>query len=158
MPGADHKRTHHERADHERAYYERWATRAMALLGRWNYILYIGASLFALGVDFGLFLLALHWGFHAVGASVIGYGSGIIAHWFVSSRVVFAEGADTVGTERARQKALFFLSALVGLAVTMAIVGLGTSAGLWPLVTKAIAVVVSFQITYILRKRIVFAA
>ena len=65
---------------------------------------------------------------------------------------------DTSGIERTRQKALFFVSALVGLAVTMAIVGMGTIAGIWPLATKAIAVVVSFQITYILRKRIVFAA
>lgn len=138
--------------------YWRKIERLVAPLGGWSYMLYIAASLFALGVDFGLFVVALHWGFHAVGASVIGYCSGIVAHWFVSSRVVFTAAADTSGIERTRQKALFFVSALVGLAVTMAIVGMGTIAGIWPLATKAIAVVVSFQITYILRKRIVFAA
>ncbi len=122
----------------------------------WTYLLYIGASIFALGVDFGLFLLALYWGFHAVGASVIGYCSGIVAHWFVSSRLVFASEAQTVGQERAKQKALFLMSALVGLAITTGIVGLGSLLGILPLVAKLIAVAVSFQVTYILRKTIVF--
>lgn len=123
---------------------------------RWNYLLYIGASMFALGVDFGLFLLALHWGFHAVGASVIGYCSGIVAHWFVSSRIVFAHAANTVGQERAKQKALFLMSAFAGLAITAAIVAVGGLLGLWPPAAKLAAVVVSFQVTYLLRKNIVF--
>ena len=69
-------------------------------------------------------------------ASAIGYSAGIWVHWLVSSRLVFADGAAARGTgERHRQKMLFVGSALVGLAVTTAIVGTGTALGLDPLAT-----------------------
>ena len=52
---------------------------------------------------------------------------------------------------------MFLLSALVGLGITTGIVGLGSHYGLDPRIAKGIAIVASFQATYVLRKRVVFA-
>ena len=122
---------------------------------RWlNYLL---ASGLALGSDAGLFLLLLDAGMTPVTASATGYCAGILVHWMVSSRLVFADGAAARGTgERHRQKLLFVGSALIGLAVTTAIVGGGSVLGLDPRLAKLVAIVVSFQTTYLLRRHIVF--
>lgn len=124
---------------------------------RWlNYLL---ASVLALGSDAGLFLLLLDAGLSPVTASATGYCAGILVHWMVSSRLVFADGAAARGTgERHRQKLLFVGSALVGLAVTTAIVGGGSGLGLDPRLAKLAAIIVSFQTTYLLRRHIVFRA
>lgn len=124
---------------------------------RWlNYLL---ASGLALGSDAGLFLLLLDSGLSPMAASAVGYCAGILVHWLVSSRLVFADGAAARGTgERHRQKLLFVGSALIGLAVTTAIVGTATAFGLDPLLAKLAAIVVSFQTTYLLRRHIVFRA
>lgn len=124
---------------------------------RWlNYLL---ASVLALGSDAGLFLLLLDSGLSPMAASAVGYCAGILVHWLVSSRLVFADGAAARGTgERHRQKLLFVGSALIGLAVTTAIVGIGSALGLDPRLAKLAAIVVSFQTTYLLRRHIVFRA
>ena len=124
---------------------------------RWlNYLL---ASGLALGSDAGLFLLLLDGGLSPVAASAVGYCAGILVHWLISSRLVFADGTAARGTgERHRQKLLFVGSALVGLAVTTAIVGSGSAIGLDPRLAKLAAIVVSFQTTYLLRRHIVFRA
>lgn len=124
---------------------------------RWlNYLL---ASVLALGSDAGLFLLLLDSGLSPMAASAVGYCAGILVHWLVSSRLVFADGAAARGTgERHRQKLLFVGSALIGLALTTAIVGTGSALGLDPRLAKLAAIVVSFQTTYLLRRHIVFRA
>ncbi|WP_188237367.1 GtrA family protein [Sphingopyxis sp. LK2115] len=124
---------------------------------RWvNYLL---ASALALGSDAGLFLLLLDAGLAPVPASATGYCAGILVHWLISSRLVFADGAAARGTgERHRQKLLFVGSAVVGLAVTTAIVGGGSALGLDPRLAKLVAIIVSFQTTYLLRRHIVFRA
>lgn len=124
---------------------------------RWlNYLL---ASVLALGSDAVLFLLLLDSGLAPMPASAVGYCTGILVHWLVSSRLVFADGAAARGTgERHRQKMLFVGSALVGLAVTTAIVGTGSAFGVDPRLAKLAAIVVSFQTTYLLRRHIVFRA
>lgn len=120
---------------------------------------YVAASVMALATDAGLFLALLGTGMTAWGASALGYSSGILVHWLVSSRIVFADGAAVRGSdERRRQKALFVGSALVGLAITTAIVGGGAAAGMDARWAKLIAIAVSFQATYLLRARFVFRA
>lgn len=127
--------------------------------GEIRWINYLLASVLALGSDAGLFLLLLDAGLAAMAASAVGYCAGILVHWLVSSRLVFADGAAARGTgERHRQKMLFVGSALVGLAVTTAIVGTGTALGLDPRLAKLAAIVISFQTTYMLRRHIVFRA
>lgn len=118
---------------------------------------YLFASALALGSDAGLFLLLLDAHLTPVAASAVGYSAGILVHWLVSSRLVFADGAAARGTgERHRQKMLFIGSALVGFAVTMGIVVEGSALGIDPRLAKLAAIVVSFQTTYLLRRHIVF--
>lgn len=117
---------------------------------------YLAASAGALAVDFGSFLALMALGLAATPASSLGYIVGILAHWLLSSRAVFADTAAARGRERTRQKALFVGSALVGLVVTAAIVYSGEQVALDARVSKLCAVVVSFLVTYWLRKSVVF--
>ena len=121
------------------------------------YTRYIGASVASLGVDFAIFMAMLSLGLTPALAAACGYITGIVCHWVISSRMVFVGQVATVGTARRQQQALFLLSALVGLGITTGIVGLGSRYGLDPRIAKGIAIVVSFQATYVLRKRVVFA-
>ena len=54
------------------------------------------------------------------------------------------------------QKALFVVSALIGLALTSAIVASGSLLGFDPRLAKLAAVAVSFTVTWLLRDSIVF--
>lgn len=116
------------------------------------------ASVAALAVDIGLFLLLLAAGLAAAPASALGYSLGIVTHWLISSRAVFVGRVAERGPDRTRQKALFVGSALVGLALTTAIVGAGELAGFDPRLAKILAIAVSFAATWLLRSRIVFRA
>jgi putative flippase GtrA len=117
---------------------------------------YLAASAGALAVDMGSFLALLALGAWSAPAAAAGYSLGILAHWLLSSRAVFNDAVAPRGLVRTRQKALFVGSALIGLALTTAIVGLGDLAGLDPRIAKGGAIVASFALTWLLRSRIVF--
>ena len=91
-------------------------------------------------------------------ASAFGYSAGIAAHWLLSSRTVFAENVAERGLRRTQQKALFVVSALLGLGVTTAIVGAADWLAIDPRPAKLVAIAVSFTLTWLLRSRIVFRA
>lgn len=117
---------------------------------------YLLASLGALAVDMGSFLALLALGIAPVLASAAGYSLGIVAHWLLSSRAVFTDSVAEERGARTRQKALFVGSALIGLALTTLIVGMGTALGMDSRASKILAIAVSFAATWLLRKRIVF--
>lgn len=117
---------------------------------------YLLASVGALAVDVGCFLLLLGGGLQAALASAIGYSAGILAHWILSSRTVFTDTVAERGRERTKQKALFVVSALAGLAVTIGIVGLADYLTFDPRPAKLLAIVASFTLTWLLRSRVVF--
>lgn len=117
---------------------------------------YALASIGALAVDVGCFLALLTLAAPAALASAAGYSLGIVAHWWMSSRAVFADAVAERGPGRTRQKALFVASAVVGLAITTAIVGAGTFAGADPRAAKLAAIAVSFAATWLMRARVVF--
>ena len=121
------------------------------------YTRYIGASVVSLGVDFAIFMAALSLGMPPALAAATGYVAGIICHWAISSRLVFAAQVAASAAGRRQQQALFVISALVGLGITTGIVGIGSRYGLDPRLAKGIAIVVSFQATYLLRRKVVFA-
>lgn len=114
------------------------------------------ASVAALAVDMGSFLLLLSLQVAAAPASALGYSIGIVTHWLFSSRAVFSDTVAERGPRRTRQKALFVGSALIGLALTTLIVGTGDMAGLDPRLAKLAAIGVSFTATWLLRSRVVF--
>jgi len=117
---------------------------------------YFGASVLALGVDFGAFVAFLSLGVPPAMAAACGYMMGVACHWVISSRAVFGDQLAAPGAPRRQQQGLFVLSALVGLGITTAIVGAASRFGLEPRLAKAVAVVLSFQATYLLRKKVVF--
>jgi putative flippase GtrA len=119
---------------------------------------YLLASIGALAVDLGCFLALLTAAVPAALASAAGYSLGIAAHWWMSSRAVFADGVAARGPERTRQKALFVASALIGLALTTGIVGLGALAGMDPRAAKLAAIAASFAATWLMRRRTGFRA
>lgn len=117
---------------------------------------YLAASVGALAVDMGTFLAALELGAPPLVAATLGYALGIVAHWLLSSRKVFADLVATDPVARTRQKTMFVASALVGLALTNMVVGLGSGLGVDPRLAKLAAIVVSFTATWLLRKSVVF--
>jgi putative flippase GtrA len=120
---------------------------------------YLAASALALAVDIGTFLALLAVGVLPAPAAAAGYSLGVLTHWLVSSRAVFSDTVAPRGHhQRTRQKALFVISAFAGLALTTFIVGLGDAAGIDPRAAKAIAIVASFTLTWLLRSRVVFRA
>ena len=121
------------------------------------YLRYIGASAASLGVDFATFMLALSVGVPPALAAACGYIVGILCHWLLSSKLVFVGQVAADAAARRQQQVLFVLSALVGLGITTAIVGIGSHYGLDPRIAKGFAIVVSFQATYVIRKKVVFA-
>lgn len=123
-----------------------------------RFVRYGLASVGALAVDVGSFLAFMQAGLHPTPASAMGYSLGILAHWLMSSRAVFQDSVAEGGLERTRQKALFVISALVGLGLTTFIVTLGDWVGALAMISKAVAIVISFTATWLLRSRIVFRA
>jgi len=121
------------------------------------YLRYVGASAASLGVDFALFMAAMSVGVPPALAAAFGYIVGIACHWLLSSKLVFIGQVALDSSGRRQQQALFVLSALVGLGLTTGIVGLGSRYGLDPRIAKGIAIMVSFQATYVIRKKVVFA-
>jgi putative flippase GtrA len=121
-----------------------------------RFVRYVLASVGALAVDLGSFLALLSLGVMAAPASAAGYSLGIVAHWLMSSRAVFQDNVAERGSVRTRQKALFVISALIGLVLTTGIVGAADWSGIDPRVAKIVAMAVSFTVTWLLRSRIVF--
>lgn len=121
------------------------------------FLRYVAVSVGALATDMGVFLALLEAGLPSISASAIGYSIGILAHWILSSRKVFQDRVSDKGTAaRTQQKAMFLASALLGLLLTVAIVGAGTALGLDPRLAKIIAILISFLLTYALRNIVIF--
>jgi putative flippase GtrA len=122
-----------------------------------TFIRYGIVSVGALAVDLGIFLALLQSGMLSALAAAIGYAVGILAHWMLSSRKVFQDRVSDRGTrERTQQKAMFVVSALLGLVLTMAVVGAGEMLGVDPRIAKVFAIGLSFILTYMLRNVVIF--
>ena len=119
---------------------------------------YLLASVGALAVDMGSFLGLMALGLAATPASAAGYTLGILAHWLLSSRAVFTGRVAQSGIARTRQKVLFVVSALAGLALTTGIVAAAQALSIDPRAGKLVAIVLSFALTWWLRNVVVFHA
>ncbi|MCD1622377.1 GtrA family protein [Citromicrobium bathyomarinum] len=119
---------------------------------------YLLASVGALAVDMGSFLGLMALGLAATPASAAGYTLGILAHWLLSSRAVFTGRVAQSGIARTRQKVLFVVSALAGLALTTGTVAAAQALSIDPRAGKLVAIVLSFALTWWLRNVVVFRA
>jgi putative flippase GtrA len=121
------------------------------------FLRYVAVSVCALATDMTVFLLLLEIGMPAMAASAVGYSVGIFAHWILSSRKVFHDRVSEKGTiARTQQKAMFLASALMGLVLTMIVVGAGTALGIDARIAKVVAIGTSFMLTYLLRNVVIF--
>ena len=124
----------------------------------WNdtFLRYFAASGIALGADATCFFMLVALGARPGAAAAFAYCVGILVHWLFSSRAVFVHELAVRGPERTRQKMLFVVSALAGLALTTLVVSAGAAFGINLAVTKAVAVAGSFTLTWLARRWIVF--
>ena len=129
-----------------------------AKLYRGTFARYFASSAVALGVDTTIFFGSVALGAPPTPASAVAYSGGILVHWLITSRAVFPADVAERGPARTRQKFLFVLSALAGLAATTAMVSAGAAMGASLVLTKGVAVAVSFMINWLLRRFLVFPA
>ena len=130
------------------------AVLARTIVARFTFTRYLLASLCALCCDMLLFLALLRMDLHPAIAGFAGYTTGLLVHWLISIRFVF------ILDERAThmQRVGFVASAIIGLGITMGIIGGLNAAGVAPAIAKLVAIPVSFLSVYAMRKYGVFAS
>lgn len=126
---------------------------AVLPVARLMFARYLLASIIALASDFALFLLLDRLGLPPVAAACGGYAGGLLVHWAISVRFVFDTGAGPSHGQRLA----FIASALLGMGMTMAMVGALSLVGTAPALAKLLSVPVSFLTVYAIRKYGVFA-
>ncbi|WP_370307346.1 GtrA family protein [Sphingobium abikonense] len=126
---------------------------AVLPVARLMFARYLLASIIALASDFALFLLLDRLGLPPVAAACGGYAGGLLVHWAISVRFVFDTGAGPSHGQRLA----FIASALLGMGMTMAMVGALSLVGTAPALAKLLSVPVSFLAVYAIRKYGVFA-
>lgn len=119
-------------------------------------VAYLIVSIIALAIDF-LVTLNLTWaGIAPALAATAGYVLGLGVHWALSVRFVFAAEVSRALVARRRQAAMFVVSGLIGLSVTIAAYSGAIALGAAPSISKAFAVALSFLIVYLIRRHVVF--
>ncbi|UZW54668.1 GtrA family protein [Sphingobium sp. JS3065] len=124
-----------------------------AVIGRFTFTRYLLASICALSGDFALFMMLNHMGLPPALAALGGYSGGLVLHWLISVRFVFEMPQPATHAQRIA----FIASALIGMAITMTVVGGLSGLGLSPAMAKLMAVPVSFLSVYAIRKYGIFA-
>lgn len=117
---------------------------------------YLVASICALASDMLVFLMLDHLNVPPMIAAFGGYLFGMGIHWFISVRFVFLPSHADSATHA--QRIGFVLSSLLGMAMTMGIVGALSNIGTSPAIAKLASIPVSFFTIYAIRKYGVFAA
>jgi putative flippase GtrA len=120
-----------------------------------QFVCYSWVSGVALGFDLISFVALGKHGLSALPAGVIGYMTGLMVHYALSSRFVF----DTAAARKPESRLFveFVLSGLVGLLMTACTIALMTDlAKATPLVAKGAATVLSFIAVFVLRRSVVF--
>lgn len=119
---------------------------------------YIAVSGIALFIDIFVYWSLLSTAKYAFVSSIGGYICGVIAHYALSSRVVFGDRIRVRGLiEEAPTIARFFAAGAVGLLITAAIVGLLSDViGIHPLIAKLAASGCSFLSVFMMLRVFVF--
>ncbi len=131
------------------------AALARGLWDRFTFTRYLAASVVSLAFDVALFSTLVSLSVGAAIASAVGYCAGIVIHWLVSAQLVFT-GKTKSGAALQMQRALFAGSALLGLGITVATVGVLSHFGVHPVPAKGVAIGISFFAVYAVRKWGVF--
>lgn len=124
-----------------------------AIAARFMFARYLLASICALSSDMAVFLMLSRAGATPTLAAFGGYALGLVVHWVISIRFVFDTGTGPSNTQRVA----FVVSALIGMGITMAMVGGLSAVGIAPAIAKLISVPASFLSVYAIRKYGIFA-
>lgn len=117
---------------------------------------YTVVSLVALCVDLAIYRGLTVGGARAVSAGVVAYLIGGVVHYVLSAQFVFDVAASS--KPAARRFGEFWLSGVLGLAITAGMIWIGADLlKLPPMLAKLAAVGFSFVAMYIVRRNIVFA-
>lgn len=113
-------------------------------------------SVAALVCDVAVFLALTTAGLLPAVAGIAGYGLGLLVHFALSTRFVFA--TDVVAKSKLRLLGEFAASGGIGLVLTGAIIaGMTERLQAAPVLAKLTAVIVSFVVVFVLRRSVVFA-
>ena len=116
---------------------------------------YAFVSGLALAVDFAVFLALNGVIGHPTLSGVAGYGVGIVVHYLMSRRFVFAASGSKAAH---RLFGEFVASGIVGLMATAAVIAVATGEfGLAPIHAKLLAAGASFVGVFLIRRTVVFA-
>ncbi|CAM5380170.1 GtrA family protein [Sphingobium scionense] len=124
-----------------------------SIAARFMFARYLLASICALSSDMAAFLMLSRIGATPMLAAFGGYAVGLVVHWVISIRFVFDTGAGPSNTQRVA----FVVSALIGMGITIAMVGGLSAVGIAPATAKLISVPASFLSVYAIRKYGIFA-
>ena len=119
---------------------------------------YVAVSGVAFVVDFSIYCMLLRPLRIATAAAVAGYVAGVLVHYLLSSRVVFARQLRVRGVaSEAPVLAQFFAAGGTGLAVTAVTVGvLADGLGVPPIAAKLVATCLSFVCVFSALRLFVF--
>ncbi|HEX6136449.1 MAG TPA: GtrA family protein [Casimicrobiaceae bacterium] len=118
-------------------------------------VAYVAVSALALGVDIvTLYLLAVQLGMNKALAAAVGYAAGLVAHYALAISRVFV--FRRFGNRPRLEFALYAWTGLLGVASSYLVVLAGTASGLSLPLSKAVAVVVSFALTFLARRHLLF--
>jgi putative flippase GtrA len=121
---------------------------------------YLAVSVVALGVDFAIYWLLLELFAKAFVPAAVGYAVGLVVHYLLASRLVFAARLKGRGiAEETPTFAKYAVTGIAGLAMTAAIVGIATDILGWNAFwSKVLATGFAFVAVYLMRRYAVFAA
>jgi putative flippase GtrA len=118
---------------------------------------YLAVSGIALGVDFALYWLLLGLFAKAFMPAAIGYSVGLVVHYLLASRLVFGARHVKRGLAETPTFAKYCATGVAGLAMTAAIVGLGTDVLGWSAIgAKVAATGFAFVAVFLMRRYVVF--
>ncbi len=119
---------------------------------------YVAVSGCALCVDVSIYWVLLRIAHYAFIAAAGGYVFGVLAHYIMSSRIIFRHRFDKRGVvEEAPTLAKFFAAGASGLVVTAIVVGvLADMMGFHPMFAKIIAAGCSFVVVFLSLRLFVF--
>ena len=132
--------------------------RMLALLvARLTFARYLLASICALSSDMALFLMLDHMGAPPLVSAFGGYTGGLLVHWTISIHYVFDINTEYRSGPTHAQRVAFIASALLGLVLTLGIVGGLGIIGIAPTTAKLLSIPISFLTVYAIRKYGIFA-
>ncbi len=116
---------------------------------------YTAVSVVALALDTSLlYLWVAQWHWDETASTVAAYFAGLVAHYLLSVRFVFA--FRRLASQRRRELMIYLVTGIAGAVFSGVVVHVGVSSGLSLLVSKALAVAGSFILVFAIRKVALF--